>query len=443
MASEQQPSRAYTDDELRYMQEAGRSDLLRTLTPDERARLEQLTREPGWGETIMSGVRGAGRLAAAHPAETGALAAGLLAAPFTGGMSLPAAMTASGAAGAIGAGTGIQLNRLRQAASGEVPDPLRDTPRQMAEQGASMAVGEGMGRGVVSLARGSSKWLMNRAMNNMAQRLSNEFPTLTQDMIDNAISVSKGGYEKAKRLLRQWKAVATDAVQKADASGARIPMTTATDAVGPGSEIVDRILHSGAPKRNQKRLEQLIDDFAAGRGVDLRPVEADKIKRELQREAEALYTRRARGLGTPGTKVREEAKAAMAAALNTAIDDVAKQAGATGEAGYKYANKQTQSMIGVTRGLRTARRPSGNLYQALVRPGIGMIAGGTAGYQADGAPLALTGAVLGGALGSPAGLSRAALLLGNPAVQAFIGQLPKPLAQAVMASQAQTPIEEP
>jgi len=76
-------------------------------------------------------------------------------------------------------------------------------------------------------------------------------------------------------------------------------------------------------------------------------------------------------------------------------------------------------------------RGSQNNYQALVRPGMGLLAGGALGEQ-QGHPF--LGAAAGAALGSPAGLSRQAIVLGNPAVQAFLRQLPKPALDALLSA---------
>ena len=356
-----------------------------------------------------------------NPAQAGAMALAVPMGLATGGMGAPAAIGLAGLAGAGGAGAGLAASQLANAGKEPLPT-VSGNIGQMASQGGQMAAAEGAGRAISAGMQAGSKYLMNRAMNNVSRRLGQEFPTMTQAMIDNAITASQGGYDKARSILIAAKATANAAVKTAEDAGATIPVTAATDALG---SVADRIANTGNPTGNLAKLARVEEQFTAGRGATLTPTEADAIKGELQREARDLYLKLAKGEGTPAMRVVQEAKAAMAAGLNQALDAATTAAGADG---YRAANATAQQMIGITRGIRSAVRPNANLYQALVRPGMGALAGAALG-ETQGHPG--LGALAGAALGSPQGLSRAAILLGNPAVQAFMGQLPKPMVAAI------------
>lgn len=365
-----------------------------------------------------------GRAVRNHPAAAGATALAIPMSIATGGATTPVAVALAALAGAGGAGAGLATDQIARRDTAPLPT-VSGNVKEMATEGATMAAGEGIGRGVVAGAGAGSRYLMNRAMNNMATRLSDEFPTIAQDMIDQAISVSKGGYDKAKTLLQQYKAVATAAVQAADKAGATIPTTVATNAM---QAVLKPIASSGDVTGNLATLAKIEQEVGAGRGATLSIADADALKGSLFSEAKTLLKQYAQAgtRGLPQLKVEAEAKLAAARALNDAIEQATSGAGAPG---YREANSSAKDMIGVVRGLKTAMRGPQNNYQALVRPTMGAMLGGAAG-ESNGHPWA--GAAGGAMLGSPAGMSRLAILIGNPAVQAFLKQIPKPALAAVL-----------
>lgn len=108
-----------------------------------------LADNPAQSPLVRAGVVLA-RLAKNNPAQAGAMTGGALAAPLTGGMSLPAAMAIVGGGSALGAGAG-------QLASGETP-----SLGTMAKEGAIGATGTGVVRlgapairGTLRLIRGA------------------------------------------------------------------------------------------------------------------------------------------------------------------------------------------------------------------------------------------------------------------------------------------------
>lgn len=432
--------RELTDEQILAVAQSGDSSLLRLMDEADKARMIEMAQAAPDENPEVARLQGAAspnelarvrpdpsRLALAPAA--GAIGLGTAMSLATGGLAAPAAIPLVGLAGAGGAGLGLALTpETRPSASGNV--------KEMLTSGVSMAAGEGLGRGAVEGAKVGSKWLMNRAMNNMASRLSSEFPTISQDMIERAITASNGGYEKAQNILRAAKGTANASVAAGDAAGATIPMQAVTDAMQTVSQ---QIQNSGNIAGNTKALAKTIDQVTTGRGAALTLAEADSLKTSLFSEAKTLLQqyRQAGVRGLPALKVEAEAKLAAARALNDAIDAATSGAGAPG---YRAANAEAGKMIGVTRGLKTAMRGSQNNYQALVRPGMGALLGGAAG-ESQGHPFA--GAAAGAVLGSPMGMSRSAILLGNPAVQAVIHRLPAPLVEAIAAALDVNGAEEP
>lgn len=352
----------------------------------------------------------------------GAMIGGTLASLGTGGLAAPVAVPLVGLAGAGGAGYAAAARDLAGATPGG--PSVGQNVQDMAVQGALQAGGEGAGRGLVAGAKAGSQYLMTRAMNNAAAKLAEEFPTLTQDMIDNAITVSKGGYDKAKGLLQIAKASANAAIAKADAAGASIPVTTATNAM---SSVLQRIANSGDVSGNLSTLARVEKELTQGRGATLSIADADALKGELYSESKTLLKQiqTAGTHGIPQLKVEQEAKLAAAKALNDAIEQATTNAGAPG---YRASNLAAQKMIGVTRGIKTATRGFQNNYQALVRPGFGALLGGSLG-ETEGHPF--LGAAAGAAAGSPMGMSSSSLLLAHPAVQALLRQMPRAMVDAI------------
>jgi hypothetical protein len=338
---------------------------------------------------------------------------------FTGGMvGLPLGWGAVGTA-AIGGATGEGLKQGINALRGEPPASLMDIPKEAVIQGAAQAAG----LGIAKVASRAAPWLMNRALN-LTERLMREFPDITGTTIENAITVTKGGYEKAKAFIIAAKGKANASLNQAHAAGATVPVSAATKGL---DKTLAEVLAGADINGGLKTLAKIEKEITAGRGAALNPMEADALKRDLQGRAKTLYAARVAGKGKPKLSVAEQAYADMAKALNTEIDTVTTAAGAPG---YRAANMEAQEFIGAERGVARGTRTGSNLLQAMVRPGIGMAIGGTVGYRQQGLMGGLAGSVAGAAITSPAGMSRIAVALTNPGVQAALREAPR-LAQAL------------
>ena len=346
-------------------------------------------------------------------------------------------MPGAAAGGALGGG-------LEGIARGQSPLAIGGT---MARRGAEQGTLEGAGGLLAKGAGKTATYLMNRATTRISQKLAMDFPELSQTLIENALTVSEGGYKRAKGLLRAAKSKATAALRDAEKAGATVEVDVSPNiADSLKTVIIEQALKGGqvatpaggpvtmATKRLPAQIQALlmkVDEAAeTGAPMTLTPTQADFLKTQLQRESRNLYAGRAAApsQGLKATPAEATLKADFAARLNAAIENVAS--------GYKAANASAQPFIGATRGLQQAIRPSGNLLQAMVRPGVGAALGGAAGQQ-QGHPAA--GAIIGGAMMSPRGLSMEAITLGNPAVQQFLRQLPRATRIALMKALATQP----
>lgn len=329
------------------------------------------------------------------------------------------------AGGPIGAGLGGMYGEaIRQSAN---PGPsAKQNLASLATEGALSAAGEKGAQlatqAVGAVAPNAARWLMDRAFN-PTDRLAREFPNLSDTAIEHAISISKGGMEKARELLRAAKGVANGAIAKADANGATVALDDATAGL---QTTLQKIMSSSDIGGDLQTLGRVEREIAVGRKPTLTLTEADQLKTQLQQEARAAYQRFRAPNGTPAMGVEAEAKKDMAAALNAAIDRAATLKGAPG---YAAANGEAQELIGVNRAMARATRSGPNVVRMMVRPGMGAMVGGGLGME-EGHPA--LGAIAGAYATSPASMSRLAILLGHPIAQQMLKQVPRPLLQAIL-----------
>lgn len=401
--------------------------------------------DPRAGQPLRVKSRGqqiAGAVAGAAPAIVGGLGG------FVGGLP--------GAAAGGFAGSGI--SQLVEHGA-EIPGALADVARNLIREPSATVRGfhEGVAEGGTEAAKAAglqgaaeftggkvaqaggalAKWLMNRATTRVTERLMREFPDLQDTLIDKALTVSKGGYEKAKRLLSEAKGKTAAALKMADEGGQTVPVQLTEDIAEsfktalledaikargiPVSEGAVMTARNRLPEHLRGLFQQIDRAAASGTPMELKPSMADVLKRRLQKESKNTYANRNAPLGPRAMSAGAEELTEFAARVNDAIDAIAP--------GYRASNTEAQPLIGAVRGIKQAIRPTGNLYQAMVRPGIGAAAGALSGGEL-GLP-AWAGAIGGAALMSPAGMSREAIILRDPRVQQLLKQLPRASALAL------------
>lgn len=406
-----------------------------------------LSSDPNAGEPLRVASKGRnvpGRVADASPAIGG----------MVGGIAggIPGAVVG----GAAGKGLGDLVTH-----GAEIPGALADVARNLISEPMATVQGlhQGIAEGAMDTAKAAgiegvsqfaggkiaqaggvmAKWLMNRATTRVSEKLMREFPDLADTLIDNALTVSKGGYAKAKALLDAAKSKTRAVLTAADDAGATIPvhMTPEVAESFKTAMLEDVIkarglaVNTGAITAASNRLPahlrvlwQHIDDAVANGGaLDLKPSHADVLKRRLQKESKALYGQAGAPNGPRAMGMESSERAELASQLNARIEQIAT--------GYRASNAEAQPLIGAVRGIKQAIRPNGNLYQAMVRPAVGGALGAAGGGQSDVPGGQVLGAVAGAALTSPAGMSREAILLASPQVQQMLKQLPRATALAL------------
>jgi hypothetical protein len=324
-----------------------------------------------------------------------------------------------------------------------VPEGTADQLTAMAKEGAIQGAFQKGGDLVVAGAKHAGRYLMNRAAN-VTDRLAREFPELSQTLIDNAIVVSQGGFNKARQLLARFKSEANGALRLAESQGLGVEVKLTPEiAESFKTAIIEQAMKTGgAPRAAGQPLTMATDRLSApvrrilseidtavqgGNPYLLSPTHADILKSQLQRESKNLYNAMRGPNGTPAIETAAAMKAEFAQQLNQMIDDIAH--------GYMGANSKAREMLGATRAVRQAVRPGKNLYMALVRPTAGAALGGIIGDQ-QGRPG--MGAAIGAAMGTPRAMSTGAIVLGNQATSEFLKQLPRGMAIAIEKLQKQT-----
>lgn len=365
---------------------------------------------------------------------------------------------------AIGGAAGQGYKQLAQHA-GEIPGAVADVARgflehpvetaqgfvgghnrggmDVATEAGGQAIGQGVGNALAKGAGAMSKWLMNRATSRVSAKLMQDFPELSDTLIDNALTVSKGGHARARTLLMEAKGKANAALKAADESQRGIPVSFTPDlAESFKTALLEKAVKAGKTKAltpgepltaASARLDDVtrnlfasVDKAAEAGGTGyLTPSQADLLKTQLQKESRALYANRVAPNGPKAMGMDATERAEFASRLNDLIGDVAP--------GYRAANAEAKPLIGAVRGIEQAIRPNGNLYQAMVRPAVGAALGGAAGSR-EGGPGSLMGAVAGAYATSPKGMSQEALLLMNPQLQAALKAVPKVVADQILAS---------
>lgn len=314
--------------------------------------------------------------------------------------------------------------------------------------GAQVALGEfgtqTLGRLQARYGPKLSKWLMNVATRNVAQRILDDFPGIKDDMIDKALTISKGGLDRALALVARWKGEADQAIQFAEQQGQTVPIKLTwemtqllknalvtdlqkTGGLTPAPGAVTPLM-SRLPKATRTLLIRASRAAAKMQPIDLTPTQADLLKTELQAFVRGKGAYRTGEIlkGKSATKIEVEEIKAAASDLNTWLDKIAT--------GYKDANKQAQRAIGASRVIKSQQRSvERHVFRTPVVRGGVIAASGITGAAVGHGTLGIeVGAVI-EMLDNPYILSHGAVLLKRPAVQAVVSQVP-PKTAALLVS---------
>jgi hypothetical protein len=308
---------------------------------------------------VINGLMNLAKAAYNHPVTAGALAGGMLAAPLTGGASIPAAMAASGLGAAGGAGLGSIANAAIGKEGG--PKTAGDVAKTMALEGAAGAAGEGLGQGAAKLLRVGGK-LVYKAALRPSMPLQREFGDIAETGLREGVRVSEGGARQAGDLLSESASKAKGLIQDAQAAGAapiRIKDVAGSGGIGEVNQRAAVRARTGLSDERPAitgRIKAMQAQNPNGITLD----RAQTMKGELQDLAGRVY--RAQEKGAPVLDLSADTNAALARGLRS---EIAKSAEAAGVPGVHAANERTQEMIGLNRAMEDANRRN--------IPGVGSI----------------------------------------------------------------------
>lgn len=380
--------------------------------------------EKGLAQKATDMVGGILRTAANHPVQTGAILGGALAAPLTGGTSLAAGLAAAGLGGAGGAGLGA----LYGAATGSenVPTTSGGVLRAMGEEGLMQAGAEGGGRLITGALGAGGRALYQRALR-PAAKMTEKYGDLVGAGLKEGIPV--GGSRTATGRMMASKGAADQLVAQAEAAGATVPATAVTDRFMPLIEKAAQREGLGTGATDAAEIAAREAGFNAAHPTgQIAPMAAHALKREADTLASTAQNALQRGAASND----------MTALLHDATRSGLKEGLENIAPGLAEQNKRTQTMMGLSRALRTAEaRPQALTHLASAGAGIGGLLSGESGQEGLGRGVA--GAALLEAAMSPRAQSRAAIglakIAGVPAAQLIRAVL---LAQMNGSDPAQT-----
>jgi hypothetical protein len=334
------------------------------------------------------------RQAKEHPVQAGAMLGGLVAAPMTGGASIPAAMAAAGLGAAGGAGLGSIANAAMGGENG--PKTAGDVAKTMATEGALGAAGEGLGQGAARIASVGGKLVYKTALR-PSMALQRDFGDIAATGLREGTPVSQSGAHQTMETIgglgQQTRdaLAARDAVRPAvrgylppaqgvelgaapihptmpnlrDPRSAGVLLRDAPQTAGPVStaahgsmiapaeiaqrglapvraELSDRALAGDATDQ----LAALQERFLSQRPTPLTLTEAQRLKQAEQALADSAY--RAEQMGNPVNGVDPQFHQGVARGAREAIEQRAPE--------VIPLNKRTQGLIGLSRAIEDATR---------------------------------------------------------------------------------------
>ena len=325
---------------------------------------------PGLGAALQNAVR----IIKEHPVQTGATVGGLAAGALTGGLGLipAAALSALGSAG--GAGYGIAA---RQLATGK-PEPVAESAKTMAEQGALGAAGEvggrAIGAGLQALGRGAYRTALaptQAVLKKYGSELVDETPVprVVAEGLQTKTPVSLAGLKQATATKAARMGEKATALKAADPNVGYSADLIARDASQPLSEYATKQVRAGLPNPTAKMGERLGQFRAANPNGTLTPSTLEDIKSTLDDVSGEAYQKiRGRMPITPREKTTIEMGSAMGRAQEAAVP------------GYKDMNRGIMTAEGLRQAIERRTLGSGgnqvlDTLLALIHPSPGSMAG--------------------------------------------------------------------
>lgn len=359
-----------------------------------------------------------------HLPAIGGITGGLAAAPFTGGMSIPAALAMTAGGAALG-GVAGSAGRAGLNSAADIPDNVNNTNQLLEDmlwegaiQGGSQLIGGGLTAGTGKVLTKAAPSLYNLALRPGMEALESRFPGVTKQGlaktgITNSVGISPAGAAKAGSLIQIGEQGAEQAV-KALPAGTQIPMRPITGAMGAVKPVLKEAQNRAAGKAALKPLIKQVQNMKASHPAQVTPEQLLNIQRATARQAGAesgVMPQIARP--TPQTMPTDLSLAANQSVAGAAQDTLEGMA---------------PELVDINQALPTQHALRAAIEAAIQRPALSQ-------YMTTGAVAPLGAATIGGATGlgisggdpwaGLAGAGTAALLtsprnLGNAAI--FAGQ---------------------
>jgi hypothetical protein len=254
----------------------GRQPEVPQTAPSQPSRVDSLLADNPAAPWMTRAGLGLARIIKRNPVTAGAMAGGLLAAPLTGGASVPAAMAASGLGAAGGAGVGLIAE---QVGTGK-PRTAGDVARTMATEGALGAAGEGVGRlagaGLKALGRGAYRVALAPT-----QATLGKYGDVVGEGLETATPVSIKGLGKATASKTARITTKKAALREADDRVSQSAGMIADDASRPLADYAAKQVRAGLPDPTPDIAERLAQFKAANPNGSLTPSSLDEVKSTL------------------------------------------------------------------------------------------------------------------------------------------------------------------
>lgn len=244
-----------------------------------------------------------------NPGTTGAILGGLAAAPFTGGMSVPAMMALEGAA----AGAGHLAGEALSAATTErpVPDNLF---KEAGKEAAFSALTAGVGPAARAIGRGLYHTALRPTLT--LSHTPDEIAKLIDTGIEEGISVSGRGYRKATNLIEGLDADVRKLIED---------LNTVEDAQRGFDKITalrQKYLRRGAPQAKIDALDALEANYRARYSAPMRGEQMHELKQGIWKETGPSFERE---LNTGTTEAMRE----FGSGLRETLEEAGKRRGVT------------------------------------------------------------------------------------------------------------------
>lgn len=328
---------------------------------------------------------------------------------------------------ALGGAAGEAGRQLASRALGlDSPDTSLQAATDIATQGATQAVSELAGHGLMRGAQMAGRGLMDFAIR-PAPTMVEEFGDIAETAVRERLPVgrvlpgARTGSQRAKAALRESAGTTRRLLEAADATGRTFD--PAAIARGPVTQLVGDIAKQPLSTDELSHVSRLFAEYLDTHPGRMQSRALKDMKQAAQRIAKPIFRALNRGDAVPaGESIKAQFNRAIAEGSKGALETIPDVAA---------SEARTQGLIGATKAIRRAEARRLPLVAEIAAP----VAGATVGAYGGGLEGAAHGvgtAVLTRALLSPRTTSRMALGLTDAKIQQALRQMPRGAVYALM-----------